>query len=75
MQQMKAKVCLHQMIEFDADTIKDVISRAKSVILTTGGVVTQIHESLFSRYLENGKKYRNAMRTLPIGNSPRNLHT
>ena len=46
------------MVEFDADPIKDVISRAKSVILTTGGALTRIFEILISKYLENGQTER-----------------
>ena len=49
MQQMKAWICLHQMIEFDADPIKDAISWAKSAILTTGGASTRIFEIFISK--------------------------
>ena len=70
---MKAEIYLHQMIEFDAYPIKDVISRAKSVILTTGGAVTRIFEIFISKYLENGQSERNIVTDHSIAYAPRNM--
>ena len=70
---MNADANLHQMIEFDADPIKDVIPRARSIILTTGGAVTRIFEILISKYLENGQSERKIVTDHSIAYAPRNM--
>ena len=63
------------MIEFDADTIKDVISRAKSVILMTGGALTRIFEMLISKYLENSQSELLKNTSHSIAYALRNMQT